>query len=961
MKSYRMTVKCGGLLLVCLLTNTVRLRAEEFTGATNFVRNVLPTLQMKCFSCHGDDPNDVRGELNALTRDGLIKGGESGEPAIVSGKPDESLLYLAATRTSDLVGAMPPKENDALNEKQLAALKSWIENGAIWPSEKEIAAIRKEYQSSWDAAENVSVETSGGLAEEWTNRRYKAENLWAYQPLWSDSVGWLKESKSSPIDTLIQRRLDELKISPAPRADRLTLVRRATYDLIGLPPTQQEIKAFLDDPADESTALETVIERLLVSPHYGEQWGRHWLDVVRYADSSGFANDYERGNAWRYRDYVVRAFNNDKPYNEFILEQIAGDELDSSNPENLIAVGFLRMGAWELTGMEVAKIARQRYLDDVTDIVGQTFLGHMLQCARCHDHKFDPVPTRDYYSIQAVFATTQLAERRVEFLKEENTSGFEEQKYLQQRQKHYNALLAELAKKQTVQAAREWYELEQKEARPFEETLRTLAQKKGGEENVSLNEIRSAMQKTEINPELIPPRHVGFIPQDFGVERVARKGLERLRWRNERYAPYALSVYNGKSINHKSINSPSRMPADPRSTGELEQTFILTGGDPFSPSLPVFPGVLSAVRTPPMPTMKSTDKPEQSSFDRRLDLARWIASKDNPLTARVIVNRLWQWHFNQAIAGNPNNFGTTGKQPTHPELLDYLAHRLLDQGWSLKAMHREIMLSDAYCRSTRHPNPDKLDQADPLRDSDAVFLPRRLDAEELRDSMLAVSGELNPTVGGIPIRPEMNLAAALQPRQVMGTFAEAWQPSPRPEQRHRRSIYALQIRGQRDPFSDVFNAPGADLSCERREASTVTPQVFALFNNEQTYFRGVALANRLLTKNAAMNKSAVMTMLFRKILGRNPTSTELTACLEHWDKMERRHTNLQIPAWQPPLEVIREAVEENTGEKFTFQEPLEFYADFIPDLHPSAVDARTRGLAEVCLVLLNSNEFAYVY
>jgi hypothetical protein len=947
-------------LLVLFLGETQSLLAEELPSDVHFVRNVLPVLKTKCFTCHGEDKKDLRGEFNVMSRAALLKGGESGEPSIVAGLPEQSLLYQAITRDSDFVGAMPPKENDALTASQVAAMKRWIEQGAVWPTEDEMAAIRTKYQSQWDAEDGVAVATSGGLSEEWTNRRYLPENLWAYQPLWSDPERILKKTDPNPVDVLINQRLSEVNLAPAPRADRKTLIRRATYDLLGLPPTHAEISDFVNDLADDKAAFNKVVERLLTSPHYGEQWARHWLDVVRYADSSGFANDYERGNAWRYRDYIIRAFNDDKPYDQFIVEQIAGDELDSTDPENLIAVGFLRMGPWELTGMEVAKVARQRFLDDVTDIVGQTFLAHMLQCARCHDHKFDPIPTRDYYSIQAAFATTQLVERHVSFLEDENVSGFEEKKYLDQRKKHYNQSLGKLNQKHSLAAAREWFELEQKDAEQFEEMVEKLQSKKKGKET-TINEVRSAMQKANIDPSLIPPRHVGFKPEDFGLERVSRKGLERLKWRYDRYEPYALSVYNGKSIRRSSVQNPVRMPEKPFEKGELEESFILTGGDPFSPSLPVEPGRISAVGAMGF-TPDEVENPKLNpTFDRRLELARWIASKENPLTARVMVNRIWQWHFNKAIAGNPNNFGTTGKKPTHPELLDVLAQEFIESGWSVKAMHRLMMQSDAYCRSSVHEQTEELEKLDPLRESYAVFLERRLDAEEIRDSMLAVSGELSEDVGGIPIRPEMNLEAALQPRQVMGTFAEAWQPSPLPAQRHRRSIYALKIRGQGDPFMEVFNSPGADLSCERREASTVTPQVFALMNNKQTFSRSLALAHAVLKSNPDATEQQVLSAVFAKTLGRKPSPAETTACQAHWDKMTERHESIDIKPKEIPLEVTREAVEENTGEKFTFVEPLEFYQDFVPDLQASDVDARTRALAEVCLVLLNSNEFAYVY
>jgi hypothetical protein len=313
----------------------------------------------------------------------------------------------------------------------------------------------------------------------------------------------------------------------------------------------------------------------------------------------------------------------------------------------------------------------------------------------------------------------------------------------------------------------------------------------------------------------------------------------------------------------------------------------------------------------------------------------------------------------QGLAGNPNNFGATGKKPSHPELLDWLAGTFVADGWSFKQMHRRIIMSQAYRRSTEHPDRDAVALADPQGTSYASFQPRRLTAEELRDSMLAASGELNRELGGIPARPEINLEAALQPRMVMGTFASAWQPAPLPSQRHRRSVYALRIRGLRDPFMEVFNEPSPEFSCEARDASTVTPQVFSLFNGQATYDRALATAARV--RQETTTRDAAIARAFALAFGRSPAPTELDACLRHWSAMTERHRSLKPETAAPPREVLREAVEENTGEKFRFTERLNLYNDFVPDLKPADVDAETRGLAEVCLVLLNSNEFAYIY
>lgn len=945
MKLALVTTQTAAFAIVIMLPYSVS-GAEGEKAELHFARHVLPILKAKCFACHGND-DELRGEFNMLSRDGLLKGGESGEPALIPGKPTDSLIYQAVNWDGL---EMPPKENDRLTNAQIGQLRVWIESGAPWPNAERLKQLERDAESR--PLGGVQVRTSGGLSDDWTNRTYDPRNLWAYQPLQVESPVPDPKSGLNAVDFFIGTRLDQLGIDAAPPADRRTLIRRATFDLIGLPPTPEEVEAFVRDSADDDEAFEKVVNRLLASPHYGERWAMHWLDVVRYADSSGFANDYERGNAWRYRDYVIRAFNNDKPYDQFTREQLAGDEMDPDDPEMLVAVGFLRMGPWELTGMEVAKVARQRFLDDVTDAVGQVFLGHMLQCARCHDHKFDPVPTRDYYSLQAVFSTTQLAERRAAFLPEENTGGFEERKYLEARQVSNQRMLDDVNKKETIAAARKWFTEQGVDSTEFEAVLASLSERNN---DVGLQQVRTAMAKRGIGAELIPPKKSGFEPQDFGLERIGRKTAERLAWRLERYKPVALSVYSGKTRKLKRVSAPMRVPED-SSVGELEQTAILVGGDPFSPSHAVSPGALSAVDVPT--ALGGAALPADTS-GRRLALADWITSPGNPLTARVMVNRIWQWHFGKAIAGNPNNFGETGKKPTHPELLDYLAKRFMDEGWSTKAMHRLIMNSAAYKRSSRHPQMAAVGERDPQNEAYAVFLPRRLSAEELRDTMLAVSGELNRDLGGIPVRPEMNLEAALQPRMVMGTFAEAWQPSPLPRQRHRRSIYALRIRGQRDPFLEVFNSPSPDLSCEAREASTVTPQVFSMFNSELTFDRALALAKRVSTSTRTAEET--VKKLFELAFGRAPTATELIACTAHWEKMTKRHATLKFDAPRYPGEVVREAVEENTGVKFTFTEPLEFYSDFVPDLKPSDASPELRGLAEVCLVLINSNEFTYIY
>ena len=939
------------LITALLLAPLAALNAADTEAL--FVRRIVPLLHEKCLACHGNDPAQIKGGLDLRTRASTLKGGDSETPAIVVDKPAESPLYLAVTRKHDDWSPMPPKEADQLNPEQIAWMRDWIAGGAPWPDEARQKQIAKANEVKWSAEDGITVKTTGALSPDWANRKYKPEGLWAYQPV-------AKTNGEKALDDFITAKMPA-GLEPAPAADARTLIRRVSFDLTGLPPTPQEVAAFESDYSKDAKAAEqALIDRLLDSPHYGERMAQHWLDVTRYADSSGFANDYERGNAWRYRDYVVRAFNRDKPYDQFIKEQIAGDEIDPNDPEKIIATGFLRMGPWELTGMEVEKIARQRFLDDVTNSVGETFLAHSLQCARCHDHKFDPVPTHDYYSIQAVFATTQLSERAAPYLPEENTQGFEERVDLERRLAEHESVLTKLDAVLLENAAR-WFKDNRKDSARWNaavEAARNPAAPKSGSARKFGNysnlfaAARDSLTKAGVPEGDFPPKLVGFTPEQFGMERVARKGLERLRWELDRYEPYALAVYGGRTRQYKTVFAPLRMPADRMIAGELEETCILTGGDPFASGTKVKPGVLSVLGS-----VQKTPIPDTIE-GRRKAFAEWVASADNPLTTRAIVNRVWMWHFGQPLAGNPNNFGSTGKKPTHPELLDWLAAKFVGSGWSFKALHRVIMTSEAYRRSATHPDGKSLEENDPLGTSYAVFQPRRLSAEELRDAMLAATGELNRTLGGIPNRPEINLEAALQPRQVMGTFASAWVPNPKPEQRHRRSLYALKLRGLTDPMLEVFNAPAPDFSCERREASTITPQVFSLFNSQATQARALALAHRVLKESPDDEKA--IERLFALVFSRAPNAEEKLDCLAHWQDTIPLVQTAPAPA-RPPLEVRRDAVEENTGEKFSFNEKLHAYAEFVPDLRPADVDPRTRALADVCLVLLNSNEFAYVY
>lgn len=890
-----------------------------------FALEVWPLLESKCVACHGADSDGLEGELDMTSLAGLLRGGESGEPALVPGEPKESLLVRAIHR-EEL--AMPPKEQDRLSAAEIATIEAWIAEGAVWPDDQQQLAIRR---ATWQLPANdegIVVKTSGGLSEEWTYRRYQPEEIWAYLPLPEIEF---EAGGRNPIDAIIERRLELIGLESAPEADPRTLIRRVTFDVLGLPPQPAEVDEFLLAwQQDSDKAWRALVDRLLASPHYGEQMARHWLDVVRYADSGGFANDWPRPNAWRYRDYVIRSFNDDKPYDQFIREQIAGDEIDPHDPEMKVAVGFLRMGPWEHSFMSVPTVSRQLFLDDVTASVGQVFLAQPLQCARCHDHKFDPVPTRDYYAIQAVFSTTQVADANAAWLPGENLAGMESDKRLLLRKRAWNEeTLEELKRKIAVEEAMWFYE----RGLPYQSRRQAL---KAGYDQAELPEYR-----------------VGLTPDELGSERIHQKWKDCFALESYRYEPVALSVYDGKTNLPKGINKRLPVPADPMYEGEWEQTHVLAGGDPFSPTDPVVPGILSAANGGEQ--IKITQQP----LGRRLAFARWLTSPENPLTARVMVNRLWQMHFGKGIVATPNNFGSMGKRPTHPMLLNLLAKQFIEGDWSLKQLHRLILTSKTYRRASKHPQPEMLERLDPEQKLYAAFAPRRLAAEELRDAMLSISGELNRSVGGIPARPDINLEAALRPRLIMGTFAPAYVPHPRPEQRNRRTIYALKLRGLRDPFLEVFNQPSPDIACELRDQSNVTPQVFALMNSQESADRALALAERLL--QSSPEEPQVVEKLFAFVFGRRPTLPEALATVDHWRQMQQLQAELNPTEPTYPTEVVRRANDENSGQVFEFTEPLFAYEEYVSDLQPHQVDARTRALADVCLMMLNSNEFAYLY
>lgn len=929
--------------------------AEDAEIERLFTLKVKPMLSEKCFGCHGDPNKKLKGGLDLTSREKFLQGGDEFSETLVPGSAAKSFV-MKAVKWEDEDYEMPPKKNDRLSEEQIVDLAKWIEAGAPWPSEERQKEIHLAEQEREVTEEGVLVKTSGGLADEWTFRRYQPEDIWAFRPVQKPELPNLKGR--NPIDGLIGEKLSGAGVEAAPKADPSTLIRRASFDLTGLPPTPLEIfefrRAYKENP---DQAWSDLIDRLLASKHYGERWAQHWLDVARYADTGGYSNDYERSNAWRYRDWVIRSLNADKPYNEFVIEQIAGDELadrslhsrikdwdkfqtarqkgnqyNQKEAELLVASSFLRMGPWD-PAMVKKPQARQIYLDDVVNAVGQTFLSTTMRCFKCHDHKFDPLPTRDYYRMYAVFEPTQLAERPVPFLRDESRQDFEHGKALTKRLLAFARSKKNALYEKRESAARQWYQ---------ESNRKYVAHK----------------DRKNLPDEEKPPRHVGLDHVDQGRLKVREQDEWIWNRRLERYEPMVQTVYNGPVpgfLNARKLRMNARANNKWRPDSR-----ILAGGALEAPGEKVTPGVLSALGVPV--DENRTGDPYQLTDElegRRLGLAKWIADARNPLTARSIVNRVWQYHFGKPLAGNPNNFGVKGAKPTHPRLLDWLAADFVDNGWKMKRLHRLIMTSQTYQQGGRHPQMKKLRTDDPDNDLLAYFPSRRLTAEELRDAMLRITDELKAEGGGVPIMPEMNLEVALQPRMIQFSIAPGYQPSRTPDERNRRSIYAYRVRGLANPFLETFNQPNPNDSCDVRDAASVSPQAFTLMNSDVVTARSIAFALRV--EREAKTVPEQVRRALQLAFGRLPTAREAKQLTAYVEEMQAYHEGVEAEKKSYPTRITRSLVEEFTGKPFEYEEILPVFEDYEADKQGADVSANTRALADLCLLLFNSNEFVYVY
>ncbi|HEV7405245.1 MAG TPA: DUF1553 domain-containing protein [Chthoniobacteraceae bacterium] len=758
--------------------------------------DVLTLLETRCVQCHGGEK--TKAGLDLTTREALLRGGETGA-AIDPGHPETSLFLQTIRHETD---PHMPHKKEKLPPAEIAQFEAWVKAGVPYAR-----PLKK------TAAEAPARPAEFTLTED--DRRH-----WAFQPLARPAPPAVRHESlvANPIDQFILFKLEARGLTLAPPASRETLIRRVTFDLLGLPPTPEEIDAFLADHSP--AAYEHLLDRLLASPHYGERWGRHWLDLARFAETDGYEYDSVRPHAWRYRDYVVRAFNDDKPYDRFIREQLAGDELWPREPEALIATGFNLLGPDMVDSSDQIQ-RRHNTLNDMTDTAALTFLGLTIGCARCHDHKFDPLSQRDYYSLQACFVPAAI-KRDQPIPKPAELAEHE-------------AALAQFNEQPAVRA------LAEMEA-PVREAIRRRRLAKLSPEARAAHETPAAERNAEqANLVLETEAMVAVADKDVATEFTGESAARR----KELLAAV------------KSLPQPAPLPrAMVLAPGNrAEQTFILHRGEYSQPGEAVA-AAMPAVLRPPAETPPATAG--------RTLLADWIASPRNPLTARVMVNRLWQHHFGRGLVATPSDFGTRGQPPTHPELLDWLAGEFIARGWSVKQMHKLMLMSAAYRQSSAAEESARA--TDPGNRLYSRMNRLRLEGEAVRDSLLAISGQLNPELGGPGVFPPI-------PRTVL-EGAKGWTAGTNPHEYSRRSLYIFARRNLRFPFLEVFDAPDSNLSCPARERSTTAPQSLTLLNSDEVTTAATAMAARL-TSEAATPEERIA-LAFRLTLGRAPRPAELT-------------------------------------------------------------------------------------
>ncbi len=765
-----------------LLTPFASLAAES-SGDAFFKEKVQPILTQHCFKCHSHGEK-MKGNLVVDSRDGLLTGGDTG-PAVVPGDPAKSLLIEAVTyKNTDL--QMPPK-GEKLSDAQVATLTEWVKLGAPWPEAP---------------GQKMKPRPKGKISDE--DRQW-----WAFKPVAKIEPPPAGKWGVNEIDRFIFAKLEAAKLKPAPPADKTALVRRVYFDLIGLPPTPEEAAAFVADTSPDAYAK--LVDKLLASPRHGERWARHWLDLVRYAESDGYRADDYRPNAWRYRDYVIASINADKPYDRFVQEQLAGDELWPDSPEARIATGYLTLGIYEYNNRDAAG-QWSNMINDITDTTADVFMGMGVQCARCHDHKFDPILQKDYFRLQAFFAPIRLLQEGEVATKE-------------QRQAYEEKLAAWQAKTADLRA-----QIDEIEA-----------------------PVRAHTQKDAVTK--FPPETQAIIAKPAAERTPYEQQIVDLAWRQVDYE-YSDKRFEARvkepaktarnaliaELNKFRAEKPEPLPRAPIATdvGPAASPVVVPKKKALGEIAPGFLTVLdeSPAKISPLP----------HSTGRRTALAHWLTQPENPLTARVIVNRVWQYHFGHGLAVNASDFGTLGEKPSHPELLDWLTRWFTDNGWSLKKLHRLIVTSATFTQSAASPIAAQAKLADPENRLLWHIPTRRLDAEEIRDAILSVTGEIEFPAGGPGLEPE----------------------------RHARTIYSKLRRNNRDAVLEVFDQPEGFSSISQRNVTTTPTQSLLMINSKWTLERAKAFAARLRKENSTEEKE-ILTDAFRLCYGREPGPAVLDA------------------------------------------------------------------------------------
>ena len=811
-------------------------------SAHQFETAVKPLLEQHCFTCHSIQNHQSGLVLETMAS--LLKGGSLGGPGVIPGKSASSPLIQ---RLRGQKAPQMPLNGEPLSEEQVELIARWID-------ELQVAPVQQ----------TAEAEKPG----------------WPWTPLEKPAVPEVRQGSwvKNPIDAFVLAKMEEKGMEPAPSVTRRQLLRRLYFDLIGLPPTPDEMEAFLQDESPD--AYGNAVERLLADSRYGERWARHWMDVVRYGDSVGGGLDYPLPHMWRYRDYIIRAFNQDKPYDRFVKEQIAGDAFRFYGEEGKIATAFLNLQVQ----VEGSGDQRRDFLTDVVNTTGSVFLGVTLGCARCHDHKYDPITHKDYYRIEAFYAP--------------------------------------MPKPQPQSVAFTQYELPRQNPEIWE------GKAKEWEGRLKKRKEWAAGLRKQVS-ELTDPHRVLMSPLDLKDWVVA--DLRRVPFPTSELVPKEISkqfsLIGRQNARFANPNDPDRykpmayVPSEPLgSTGYAPTTFLLKGGDPDLKQEVIEPGFVVAASGDPNPVdLKGW------SGSRRKKLASWLASPENPLTPRVMVNRIWQHHFGKGLVKTPSDFGKNGGGTVHPELIDWLAAEFIQKSWSIKDMHRLMVHSNLYRQSLNNPRAKEYESIDSANRYLWRMPPLRLEAEVIRDNILAVSGDLNLLAGGPSFFP-------LLEDDMMKRARTWWEPDSE-EERNRRSIYMLQQRVLVSPLISVFDGPNISESCDVREVTTVTPQVFALFNSRFAHEKSHAMAERI-RREVGRDPGRQVERAFQLALQRQPTEVEKIRGLQFLG------VQTDVPGTELSLK----------------------QASYSPEgAESSPSNGKTgRSLSDFCLAMFNLNEFIFL-